>query len=66
MASPGQHPTLVHVQNCMDAAEQSAVDRWNAEAARPLRAQLGEILRDAERAADAGARLDAALAALRV
>jgi len=64
MGSPARRPSLVHLQNCMDAAEQAAIDRWVAEAARPLRGQLAEIVREAARAADAGARLDAALAAL--
>lgn len=64
MGSPARHSSLVHLQNCMDAAEQAAIDRWNAEAARPLRAQLAEIVRDAARAAEARARLDAALEAL--
>lgn len=66
MASPGHHPTLVHLQNCMDAAEQAAIERWNAEASRPLRRQLAEIVRDGARAAEASERLDRALAALRV
>lgn len=64
MASPGRHSSLVHLQNCMDAAEQAAVDRWEADASRPLRALLLEIVRDGARAAEAGARLDLALARL--
>lgn len=65
MASPGHHPSLVHLQNCMDAAEQAAIDRWSAEAGRPLRGQLAEILRDGARAAEARARLELALSLLR-
>jgi hypothetical protein len=62
MGSPAQyHRSLVHLQNCMDAAEQAAIERWELEAARPLRCQLLEIAR----AAEAGARLDQALSLLR-
>src|SRR5581483_6293452 len=50
MASPGHHHTLIHLQNCMDAAEEAAIGRWKAECQRPLRALLVEIVVDGARA----------------
>jgi hypothetical protein len=65
MASPGRPHTLVHVQNCMDAAEESAIARWEAQRARPLSPLLAEIVADGFRAAEASARLEKALSRLR-
>ncbi|HZS15576.1 MAG TPA: hypothetical protein VFC09_13345 [Candidatus Dormibacteraeota bacterium] len=66
MASPGHHhPTFVHLQYCMDAAEDAAIARWTSERSRPLTALLAEIVRDGARAAEIRARLDVTLASLR-
>jgi len=60
MASPVS-PTRRELQLLADSNEQWQITRFLTEWRRPLRAQLAEIVVEGMRAAEAGARLDAAL-----
>jgi hypothetical protein len=63
MASPGS-PSRRELQLLADSNEQWQLSRFLTEIRRPLRAQLAEIVVDGMRAAQATARLEAALRAL--
>jgi len=60
MASPVS-PTRRELQLLADSNEQWQITRFLTEWRRPLRAQLAEIVVEGMRAAEAAARLDAAL-----